>query len=99
MDLEIRHDPEQGKFFAEVEGQECVLRYRRLDDRTLEYGSTFVPPQQRGRGIAGEIVEHALRHARDEGLEVVPSCPFVAAWIERTGRFHDLIRKPAGSGG
>jgi uncharacterized protein len=49
-----------------------------------------VPHELRGRGIASRLTEFALQHALEQGLEVVPSCPFVASYIARNLRFGEL---------
>ena len=36
-----------------------------------------------GKGIGSRIVEQALADIRRQGLKVVPSCPFVAAYIRQ----------------
>jgi len=36
-----------------------------------------------GHGYGTALVEAALAHARREHLKVVPTCPFVKAYIER----------------
>jgi predicted GNAT family acetyltransferase len=50
-----------------------------------------VPPAARGGGIASQLTAHALTFARDGGYRVVPSCPFVAAYIQRHPEFRDLL--------
>lgn len=77
----IEHDPRRQRFYASTVAGEAHLDYEQVDRDTLDFRSTFVPPDARGRGIAGEIVEHALEWARDRQLDVVPSCSFVADWI------------------
>ena len=79
----ISHDSEAGRFTAELDGHIAYLDYKRRQDGRLDYHSTFVPEALRGRGIASRLVEHAVRHAADRGLKVVPTCPFVASWLER----------------
>ena len=37
------------------------------------------------------MTAHALRYARDRGYTVVPSCPFVAAYIARHPEYRDLL--------
>lgn len=76
--MHIEHDVSGNRFVASIDGHEAVLEYRRLDASTLDYTRTFVPPQLRGRGIATELVRHALAYAAREELTVVPSCSFVA---------------------
>jgi predicted GNAT family acetyltransferase len=72
---DIRHEP--GRFTLEVDGAVAYIAYRMLDDHTIEYASTFVPPALRLRGIGYRLVEHALAYAADQGFTVVPSCWFV----------------------
>jgi predicted GNAT family acetyltransferase len=88
--LEIRHEPDAGRFVARVAGMEAVLEYRSLDATTLDYYHTFVPPAVRGRGIASELTDHALRYALDHDRKVVPTCPFVARYIDRHAEFRAL---------
>jgi predicted GNAT family acetyltransferase len=71
----IRHEP--GRFSLEVDGEVAYVTYSMLDDHTIDYTSTFVPPGLRLRGIGQRLVEHALTYAADRGLTVLPSCWFV----------------------
>ncbi|CAN5258369.1 GNAT family N-acetyltransferase [soil metagenome] len=77
--MKIKHEESAGRFVAGLdEGAEAVLDYARVSADTLDYRHTFVPPEHRGRGVAGRLVRHALDYAREQGLKVIPSCPFVA---------------------
>jgi predicted GNAT family acetyltransferase len=67
-----------------------LRQYRELAGKVLDLDHTYVPPAGRGRGIASQLAAHALRYARDSGYKVLPSCPFIAAYIERHAEFHDL---------
>jgi predicted GNAT family acetyltransferase len=83
MPSEIVHDPAQHRFFHERDGQTSYLSYRQLDEHTVEFASTYTPPPMRGRGIAARIVRDALEWAEAQGYKVVPTCWFVAEYIER----------------
>jgi len=89
--MEIKHDPAAGRFYVEIDGSIASLDYVREDERTLDLRSTFVPEALRGRGIAGQIVRHALDYARSEGLKVIPTCSYVASTIRRNPEFADLV--------
>jgi predicted GNAT family acetyltransferase len=45
----------------------------------------------RGQGHAGRMIDRALRDARDEELEVVPFCWFVAKYIGAHPEFVELV--------
>ncbi|HET8697747.1 MAG TPA: GNAT family N-acetyltransferase, partial [Gammaproteobacteria bacterium] len=62
-----------------------------VDERTLDYRHTFVPPPLRGQGIASRLVRFALDHALEHRLTVIPSCPFVAAYIKGHPRYRPLL--------
>ena len=89
--LHIRHEPAAHRFVARTAGVEAVLEYHAVDTKTLDYHHTFVPPALRGAGMASQLTEHALRYARDNGFKVLPTCPFVARYIERHPEFQSLI--------
>lgn len=89
--MEIRHDTERHRYVAEVDGHEGVLDYRRLDDGTLDYRHTFVPPALRGRGIGAKLVLHALDEARSQGVKIVPTCPFVERVIADHPEYRSLV--------
>ncbi len=89
--LAIRHVPETNRFATDIAGAEAYVAYRELGGRILDFHHTFVPPAARGGGIASQLTEHALRYARTGGFRVVPSCPFVAAYIGRHPEFRDLL--------
>lgn len=80
--MDIRHEPERQRFVAETNGGGGVLEYRGPAGGVIDYHHTFVPPELRGRGIAGELVEFALGYARDQGLKVRPTCPFVRRIVD-----------------
>jgi len=80
---EIVHDEAGQRFTLERDGQASYLVYRRRGDSTVDFVSTYTPPALRGRGIAARIVEQALQWAESQGLQVVPSCWFVAEYVER----------------
>jgi predicted GNAT family acetyltransferase len=91
IEPQITLDEDAGRFEVPVEDNKAVLKFRKVDDRTLDYVSTVVPPEARGRGIAGKLVRHALDWARDGGYEVIPTCSYVQSWIERHEDYQDLV--------
>ena len=52
---------------------------------------TEVPEALQGHGIAGKLAAHALTYARENGLDVVPLCPYVAKYIKDHPEFADLV--------
>ena len=82
MNCEIVHNAALGRFETTVEGNLCVIDYRR-EGETVFFTHVGVPPPVENRGIAGFLTQAALDWARAEGLQAVPICPYVVAWIRR----------------
>lgn len=91
MDTSVRHDAENHRFVVEVDGHEAVLEYGEPTDGVLDLYRTYTPEALRGRGVAGRLVEAALAYAREGDLRIVPTCPYVARFVERHPEHGDLV--------
>jgi predicted GNAT family acetyltransferase len=91
MTIAIRHEPQTHRFVADVGAEAAYITYRQRDDHVLELDHTYVPASSRGGGIASQLTARALEYARERGYRVVPSCPFVAAYIDRHPEYRDLL--------
>lgn len=57
----------------------------------IVFTHTEIDPSFEGRGLAGRLIGGALDAARDEGLAVLPICPFVRGYIERHPDYLALV--------
>lgn len=89
--IAIRHEPEAQRFVADTGTELAYLAYRQAGDRVLDFDHTYVPPQLRGGGLASQLTAHALGYARATGYRVIPSCPFVSAYIARHKEYGDVL--------
>lgn len=80
--IDVRHNPQQQRFEATVEGHLNVADYV-MNNGVLVMTHTAVHPSLQGRGIAAAIVSTALAYARDQGLRVDPACSYVAGYLQR----------------
>lgn len=79
--MEVQHHPDQQRFVAVLAGGEAELRYVDRGDGVLDIVSTYTPPAERGRGVAGHLVAAAVAHARERGFRVVASCWYAREWL------------------
>ena len=86
----VSHDPARGRFELRTDAGTAVLAYDRRGD-VLEMMHTEVPRAAEGQGYGATLAEAALDFARRDGARVIPSCPFVAAFIERHPDYADLV--------
>lgn len=68
-----------------------MLDYAVRDGGVLDYRRTFTPPPLRGQGIAREVVLFGLDYARDNGIKIIPTCPYVAKIIRENPSYADLV--------
>ncbi len=92
--MDVQHDPNRHRFFLEVSGGTAELAYRRLDEHTVDLAHTGVPEAAEGQGIGGKLAKAAFSWARQNGVKVVVSCPFVRKWLERHPDERDLVVVP-----
>lgn len=91
MLMNIHHDSDRQKFYAHLDAGEAYLEYRPRGKDTLDYVSTFVPPEHRHQGTGEAIVKRALKYARENGYRVIPTCPFVQRVIEENPEYQELV--------
>lgn len=89
-DTEIRHNLPRHRFEAGTEPELAKLDYR-IDANTVAMYHTEVPRHLQGAGLGGQLAHAALQWARDAGLKVIPSCPFVADYIHKHQEFASLL--------
>ena len=78
--FEIRQDGELAGF----------LEYRH-DGNDLVLVHTEVDPSFEGKGVGSILVKQVLDDVRASGRKIVPSCEFVASYIERHPEYAGLV--------
>ena len=89
-DLEVIHNRDANRFEIRVGDELAFVTYRRRGS-TISYIHTEVPPSLEGHGIAAKLAKHALDYARANALDVVPICPYIAAYIGRHPEYADIV--------
>jgi uncharacterized protein len=79
----VRHDPDHSRFFLPLADGDAELIYAPLSDDVLDLQHTEVPPSGQGAGIGDALVRAALAHAREQGMRVMATCPYVQAWLRK----------------
>ncbi len=89
--IEITHNTDQHRYELRVDGElASVAEYTRAGGRFV-FDHTETADAFRGRGLAEQLVRAALEDVRSRNAGVVPSCWFVAEFIEEHPEFGDLV--------
>ncbi len=91
MLTDIRHDDTGHRFTLPTPHGAAVLEYHWNADGAMDMHRTYVPDADRRRGLAGELVRHALEFARDRRVRVVPSCWYVRRYLDRHPEYAGLV--------
>jgi hypothetical protein len=90
-EIEIIDDKEQTRYEAHLGDETVAIADYVKQPGIVSFTHTETFAGHKGQGIAGKIVDRALRDAADEGLEVMPFCSFVADYIGEHREFLDLV--------
>lgn len=87
----VRHLPEESRYEYVLDGEVVGVADYRLCGADVVMHHTMTVPERRGEGIAGQLVAGVLDDARARGRHVVPTCWFVAMFIDAHAEYHDLL--------
>ena len=88
--LSVSHNSAAGQFEIRTEHGVALLRYAH-EGPNLDLLHTEVPNALEGQGYGAALAKAALSFAKDEGMKVIPSCPFVATYIRRHPEYEPLV--------
>ena len=87
----IRDNVEKHRFEVDLgDGSLAIAEYT-LPNGKIMFTHTEVPAAHEGQGIGSALIRFALASARERGLQVIPICPFFAAYIQRHAEEQDLL--------
>ena len=89
-DVEITDNTAEQRFEVRLGADVAFAEYR-LKPGQLILPHTVVPPAFEGKGVASALARHAFAHAREKGLKVVPTCPFMAGWVKKHPEAQDVV--------
>ena len=98
MSAEVVDAPDQQRYEIVRDGTVLGFAAYQKTDRLVVFTHTEVSPSLEGQGIGGQLVRGALDHVRTLGLQVLPICPFVQAWMSRHPDYGDLDYRHPPSG-
>ncbi len=91
LHVTVRDNPAQARYELFVDDQLAGLATYVLHGETVTIPHTEVEPRFEGQGLGARLARFALDDARERGLQVVPRCPFIAAFVERHPEYQDLV--------
>jgi predicted GNAT family acetyltransferase len=86
--------PERNRYEIFVAGKIAGFVEYRTAPAEIAFIHTEIGDEFGGQGLGGKLIRYALDDARNQGLAVLPECPFVRGYIAKHHEYLDLV--PAG---
>ena len=90
-EIKVQDAPDESRFELTHDGELAGIATYRRRAGSIQFVHTEIDDRFEGKGLGGILVRHALDAARASGDRVIPSCPFVASYIERHPEYADLV--------
>jgi predicted GNAT family acetyltransferase len=90
-EAQVVDDKEQSRYEVHLDGETVAVAAYVKQPGLVSFTHTETFDGHKGQGHAGRMIDQALRDARDESLEVVPFCWFVAEYIGAHKEFVELV--------
>jgi uncharacterized protein len=95
MSTAVRDNTGQHRFEITVDGELAGFADYHDHAGRRTFTHTEIEDAFEGQGLGSTLVRHVLDDARERGVEVIPVCPFVRAYIARhLDQYVDLVPEP-----
>lgn len=76
---------EKNRIFAENEEGKVVaeVTFPMQDDGVVNIDHTFVDASLRGQGVAGKLMDEAVKAIESQGIKAVATCSYAVSWFEQ----------------
>jgi predicted GNAT family acetyltransferase len=92
-DTTFANRSERNRYELSISGKTAGHIAYKLGDGWVDMLHTEVEPEHEGQGLSSELAKSALDDARSQGLKVVPSCSYIAKYIQRHPEYEDIVRE------
>jgi predicted GNAT family acetyltransferase len=88
---EVVRSIERGRYEIRVDGEVAGFADYHEEGDTVVLPHTVVDPARRGLGLAAVLIRFALDDIAHSGRQVVPSCWYVASFIDRHQEYRSMV--------
>lgn len=89
-EVEIRNNQDARRFETKVGDYFALIDYIPAG-KNIVFTHTEVPKIFEGQGVASKMAKTALEYAKENNLQVIPLCPFVAGYIRKHPEYQSLV--------
>lgn len=88
----LMHNTAEKRYEFDLGDDMALVEYIETPD-FMVLTHTEVPARYEGQGIGSELVRSVLEDVRARNKQIIPQCPFIAAYIYRHPEWEDVVLK------
>ncbi len=91
-EVKLNIEGNKGYFHIDVDGkQEAKMTFVFVGDKQIIIDHTEVHPGNEGKGFGKQMVTKAVEWARENGIKIIPLCPFAKSVFDKVPAFRDVL--------
>lgn len=84
MTTELAHEEDATRYTLRIDGTIAASVDYSINGDAVAFTHTYTRPDQRGKGLAAQIVEYAANDVEaNSARRIVPTCWYVQEWFDR----------------
>lgn len=94
MSTTFKHinDSKEGRFVVEVDRKEAgYIQYKWMENGNINANGTLVYDEYREHRLGMPLFDKLIEFAREKGIKIYPTCPFVVKVFSRRPELNDLL--------
>ncbi|WP_138433458.1 GNAT family N-acetyltransferase [Winogradskyella algicola] len=92
MTIQHKDNGKKGEFYLEINTNKMAsMTYSYAGDDKIIIDHTEVDPSLKGQGVGYKLVEASVNYAREQGLKIMPLCPFANAVFKKKTEYIDVL--------
>lgn len=90
--MEFIHELNAVKVYNEEKEVIAQIDFPNESADVVEINHTFVSDVLRGQGIAGKLMQEAVKNIQDSNRKANPTCSYAVNWFEKHPEHKDLLK-------
>lgn len=92
MEVKQENDSKKGMFYIEQDGKVVAeMTYVWAESGKIIINHTEVNDILKGQGAGKQMLSKAVEFVRENGLKIIPLCPFVKSVFDKTPEYGDVL--------
>lgn len=92
-DFKLINNEEKHQYEFRIDDKLAKMEYTKSDNGEIYLTHTEVPVGLGGRGVGSQLALKVLTDIEQQGLRLIPVCPFVAGYIHKYPEWKRIVMK------